>query len=496
LAIPRSDLVVLGGIVAVAALLRFSALGHQSLWFDEWLTSLHMTGDPIAMLKSVKTHEVIPPLYFSLLWVWTKFFGVGETGLRSLSAMFGTLTVPVVYLCARVLHASRRGALVAAALVAVHPLLVWYSQEARAYALLVFLGALAFLFWAYALQQPTRWALAGWGISSALMFATHYTGAVLIVPAAVGLFVVLHDRRRDVVLASLPIAVVALGLLPLRLQQHASTQFISEIPLPRRLGGLVREFLTGIKPFDDWVWVPALALVLVAALLAALRTDRLERRGVALAASLGAAAVAFPIAMALAGVDYVVSRYVIVAVVPLLVAGGIACGSRRAGRLGMAVAAAACTLLAAVVLVSPSNSARDKPSWRAVAEALGPAREDRVIFAPGYSSMALRYYLGSARELVPGRTVKVSEVAVLGFDPPRATATDPCWTGILCNLPQATVPRLPPAPSFRRVDETRRGRFTVVRFRAPARAPVRVGAVAGWHLPKAIAIIQRAHTGR
>jgi hypothetical protein len=46
------------------------------------------------------------------------------------------------------------------------------------------------------------------------------------------------------------------------------------------------------------------------------------------------------------------------------------------------------------------------------------------------------------------------------------------------------------------VDETRRGRFTVVRFRAPARAPVRVGAVAGWHLPKAIAIIQRAHTGR
>src|SRR5919204_437450 len=50
------------------------------------------------------------------------------------------------------------------ALVATNPMLVWYSQEARAYSLLVFLTALAFLFFVTALQRPTRGTFVGWAV--------------------------------------------------------------------------------------------------------------------------------------------------------------------------------------------------------------------------------------------------------------------------------------------------------------------------------------------
>ena len=129
-------------LTAVAALLRFLTLGTQSYWYDEAIT-VELVQRPFhAMLGAVPTSESTPPLYYVLAWIWSRMLGTGETGLRSLSAVLGTLTVPATYAGAQAL-VSRRSALFAAALVAVSPFLVWYSQEARAYALLVLLGALS-----------------------------------------------------------------------------------------------------------------------------------------------------------------------------------------------------------------------------------------------------------------------------------------------------------------------------------------------------------------
>ena len=103
------------------------------------------------MLHRVKTSESNPPLYYVLAWAWAKAFGTGEFGLRSLTAVFGAATVPVGYLVGRQLT-GRRAGLVLAALIAVNPMLIWYSQEARSYALLVFFGALSLLFFVRALE--------------------------------------------------------------------------------------------------------------------------------------------------------------------------------------------------------------------------------------------------------------------------------------------------------------------------------------------------------
>src|SRR3954469_12915120 len=127
---------LLAGITLAGALLRFATLDVQSYWLDEVATVnilRHGFGD---MISAVSAGESTPPLYYVLAWVWSKLFGTGEVGLRSLSALFGTLAVPAAYLTARRLASPVAGA-IAAGLVALNPYLVWYSQEARSYALFV-----------------------------------------------------------------------------------------------------------------------------------------------------------------------------------------------------------------------------------------------------------------------------------------------------------------------------------------------------------------------
>src|ERR1700687_4805193 len=127
----------LAGLVILAAALRFSTLDLQSFWYDEAFTPVHVLHRSLwATLRAVSHTENTPPLWYVIAWTDARLLGTGEVALRLPSALAGGATVPVVWAIGRELT-GRRAALVAAALVAVNPLFVWYSQEARAYALLV-----------------------------------------------------------------------------------------------------------------------------------------------------------------------------------------------------------------------------------------------------------------------------------------------------------------------------------------------------------------------
>src|SRR3954452_2460761 len=151
----RVDLLVVVGIAAAAVALRFWDLGAQSYWYDEAITVDLVHGSFGHMLAGVHDHEATPPLYFALAWLWAHIFGDSETGLRSLSAVVGVLTVPVAYLVGREV-AGRRTAVIVAAFAALSPALIWYSQEARSYALMVLLCALSLLFFVRALGETRR----------------------------------------------------------------------------------------------------------------------------------------------------------------------------------------------------------------------------------------------------------------------------------------------------------------------------------------------------
>lgn len=127
-------LVALVVLTAIAAVVRFVDIGHQGFWFDEANTALLVHFSPGRMLGLIPQSESTPPLYYLIAWVWARVFGSGEAGLRSLSAVAGVATVPVLFAAGRQAIGVGAG-LVAAALAATNPLLVWYSQEARSYSM-------------------------------------------------------------------------------------------------------------------------------------------------------------------------------------------------------------------------------------------------------------------------------------------------------------------------------------------------------------------------
>ena len=163
------------GILGVALVLRFSTLALQSYWSDEGVTVGLVRRSLGHMLSALPNSERTPPFYYVVAWIWSRVFGTGEVGLRSLSAVFGTLTVLLAYVIARPIAGERAG-LIAASLTAVSPILVWYSQEARSYELLVFLCAASVWLWLRAKETPSAPRILTWAAVACLAVEPHHLG--------------------------------------------------------------------------------------------------------------------------------------------------------------------------------------------------------------------------------------------------------------------------------------------------------------------------------
>jgi mannosyltransferase len=463
---------VLAAIIVLAAALRFWGIDGQSFWSDEYFTHLHASEPGFgAMLSSVLEEEVSPPLYHALVWVWVQVFGTGEAGLRSLSALLGTATVPVVYVGVRQL-ASRRAALVAAALVATSPLLVWYSQEARPYALLVLLSAASFAFFARALRDPSRGALTGWAAASSLALASHYLAGLLVVPEAALLFVRLGERRRQVTVATVVVGLTVAALLPTVLGYEANpTNWISQTPLDERL--IQTSLLFGVgQSYPPALAVAAaglLALGLSALFLA--RADSGERRVATLALWLFAGGMAVALLGVAVGQDLIIARYLLALWVPLAVAVAVGFGSRRAGAVGIGATIALCGLWTALSVEVKGNEDIQRIDWRAAAELVGDDHQ-RLIAAPSpYQHLPLLVYLDGIEPQQPLATNEVAEVVEITHD--SAERGKLCWWGAACALSSRGQPDFVLPRGFRLVERASLGRFTARRYTSSQPLPVR-----------------------
>jgi mannosyltransferase len=466
-------------LTVLAGAIRFASLSGQSFWLDESYALGDIRFHSLSgMLDWMRVHEMTPPLYFLLARAWTHVFGTAEVGFRSLSALLGTAVVPLVYATGVALR-SRRLGLIVAAFAAVNPLLLWYSQEGRNYALVLFLAAVAFLAFARLVTGAgTAW-LAAWWVASALLLGTHYF-AIFFVG---GLAAVLLWRLRSaaVVGSIVALGVVEVLILPYALAASAHVGFdpIREIPVAYRIAQVPSQFAWGPVEGRFGPWAMAAAVVVLSALAAALALRSRDgdiRRAAAVAGGALLMAVGLPVAVTAVGIDYLTPRYLIPAWIPLAFvwAAPLAAGRRRwilAAGVFAAMAVASVYLLA-----SPAVQRAD---WRSVARALGPARAgDRAVVAPRLG-VPLRLYL-TPRELdhglAPSRLTRatVSEIAVVGTE---GTHRQGCWWGGACQLPSRLEPRLvPPAPGFRLVRTQTVGRFRLAVFRAPGRRTLRIDA--------------------
>jgi len=161
----RQDLSPAWPIVAftlLGAAIRGWDLGGSPLWLDEnatFLSLLHLWdqgGEAPIFVQSSN------PLYYTLLWGWTQLAGDSVTALRAFSALAGTACIPVGAALGRQLGGLTAGR-IAALLIALHPLQIHYSREARAYAL----WTLALLVAATALRRAVlRGTVRSWGLAA------------------------------------------------------------------------------------------------------------------------------------------------------------------------------------------------------------------------------------------------------------------------------------------------------------------------------------------
>lgn len=186
--------IALGLIIALAAALRFAHLGAKSIWSDEAFSISMATLSWSAFWRMITTSEANMSLYYFVLRGWVHF-GDSSWWVRSLSALFGVATVPVVYRLGREIF-SRRAGLLAAFLVAINLFHIQYSQQARSYSLVVLLVAVSFLSFLECLRQRPRlaWTIC-YVLSTALALYAHFFAALAIVTQVI-CTLTLPDRRR------------------------------------------------------------------------------------------------------------------------------------------------------------------------------------------------------------------------------------------------------------------------------------------------------------
>jgi mannosyltransferase len=472
----RPDLVLVA-VVAGGFVLRFWRLGAQSLWYDEWLTTEATAGGLGDLVHHVATREGITPPYFVAMWAWARVVGDGDTALRSLSAVVGVATVPVAYAIARELGQARRVARGAALLVAVNPLLVWYSQEARPYSLLAFLGALSVLAALRADRRGGRPDVLWWGLAGAAAVATHYFAAFLVAGEAVALLARRRVSLRLVALGCAPVGLLLAAMAPFAIEQHshaANRDWIAGFALSARLEEAGRSALVGPNPAGDRLWLVPAAVVVVALALTVGRVGGGDRRIAGGLALVGAVAVVLPLGAALAGTDVFLVRYLLAATVPLVVAVAVLLLAGTRAWVG----ATAVLVVAGVWLAADVAVARDpglqRADWRAVAAVADSGSPDRVLIVDtgGGQSNPLRRYLPGAAPLAEDETVLVDQIDVLVGRPAGA----PCnfYVGRACAFVFLGGPLpAPVAERFHLEERHQLDQFVVERYRADE--PVELG---------------------
>lgn len=143
-------------IIAISIFLRFFLLSNQSLWFDEgWslrLSDATNFQENLLNIVGRETGDKYQPVYYLLLFYWRSAFGDSEFAIRSLSALLGVGSVITIFLTTLRIY-GKRHAYWSSLIIAMSAFSIFYSQDARPYALLIFLASLQLYFFTQTINE-------------------------------------------------------------------------------------------------------------------------------------------------------------------------------------------------------------------------------------------------------------------------------------------------------------------------------------------------------
>ncbi len=297
--------------------------------------------------------------------------------------------------------------------------MVWYSQEAREYMLLAALCGASLYWFLRCWRDPAGRNIAWWALFSILALLTHYFAGFLVAPEALWLLYV--ARNRASVVAVVAVGLVELALIPL-LIGHATASllgFITGTHLSTRIQEVPVAFVLG-PPFETsllgYGLIGAAILAAILIVLVIVGAEPEELRGIGVATALAGCVLLVPLVLAVLGTDYYIERALMPAWLPLAIVVAGACTTRRLRVPGAALAAVLLAVFAYGLVRINTDAAYQRPDWRAVAHALGPASGRRAIVVyNGLATDPLAVYLRGVPWTEPGGQVSVNEVDVVGY---------------------------------------------------------------------------------
>ena len=387
-------------LTLLGAGLRFYRLDFQSLWLDE-ATSAFLASFPFSdIIKATFTSEPNPPLYFCLLRSWSLLLGNSEVALRSLSALAGVIYVPIVYLLGREIL-SRRIALLAAAISATSPFLIWFSQEARAFSLVALLTLVNTYFFVKACHQRRVFWWIGFSASLLLSLYLHFYAALLI-PFELLFFLLFYRRYGQQLLSYLVATIVpVLFYLPwlASIYQAATGEtWRSYFPPVQLIQSMLHVFISGelLGQKDILIWVIAFVLIAAAGLL-----PIRGRRGLSIEHGEGLAFLALYLLIPIGLISLLsiytpvfMPRYIIIAAAPfyLLVARGL----DRLWRISIILPIIGLSVILSVFgwSLSIAYGSIIKEDYRSAAEYMKEYADesDAIIFVAGSTKLGFEYY--------------------------------------------------------------------------------------------------------
>jgi mannosyltransferase len=209
-ATPAVSLLALLAIFVVGLVLRVYGLGSESLWWDEVYAISTMSHPGALEIVRLSSTDNNPPLLYLFLHYWMLLAGDSAFAVKFPSAVAGALAIPVMYAIGRLLF-DRSAALLAALILALSAYQIRYSQEARAYELMVLLTLLSFYFIVKLVRDGrTPFPTIGYIACTALLMYTHFYAIFFV--AAQGLYLLFS--RENLRAWLLPGGVLALLYVP------------------------------------------------------------------------------------------------------------------------------------------------------------------------------------------------------------------------------------------------------------------------------------------
>jgi uncharacterized membrane protein len=407
------EIVAIGVVaVVVGVILRFAS--RSPMWLDEALT-VNISALPFAEMLDALRNDGHPPLFYAILHVWMELFGDGDFAVRALSGVFGLMALPLAWVAGR----RRGGPLLGwltAAVVALSPFAIRYSDEARMYSLVMLLVLVGYLLVDDIVRsgKDSLGRLVALTVVTAALLYTHYWSLWLL--SALGLVLVwtvwkpssaaVRRISLKVIAALAAGGVLFLPWLPTMLYQAANTgtPWAAATRPTTALGFTLQDYGSGL--YSDAVFV--LMLVCIAIVLGVLgratSTRKIEldlrtRPQVRLEALVAAAAFAIGTGVTFVSNSAFATRYtaIIFPLVALVIAAGLSRFTGRVIRFGVVAGTCACLCVGGLWFALELRSQAAEAA-RVITE--NSRESDLVVFCPDQLGPAGNRALGDDLEQV------------------------------------------------------------------------------------------------